>query len=99
MVGHNTLLHRAIYETFKDVVLTRDVVINHKDHNRKNNNIDNLEQITQKLNSDDRADRDFITELPDNVIELPDNFAQRFYYLPTTKEVVRTQSDAEKIVN
>lgn len=49
--------------------------MNHKDHDRKNNNIDNLELITPQLNSDDRADREFITELPDNVIELPDNFA------------------------
>lgn len=32
-----------MYETFKDVVLTKDVVVNHKDHDRKNNNIDNLE--------------------------------------------------------
>ena len=56
-------------------MLTKDVVINHKDHNRKNNNIDNLEQVTARLNSDDRVDSDFITELPDNAIELPDNFA------------------------
>lgn len=75
MVGHNTLLHRAIYETFKDTVLTKELVVNHKDHDRKNNNIDNLELITPQLNSDDRADRTFITELPDNAIELPDNFA------------------------
>lgn len=44
--GRSVLLHRAIYETFNDIELNDNMVINHKDHNRDNNNINNLEAIS-----------------------------------------------------
>ena len=30
-------------------------------------------------------DDEYILNLPDNAIELPDNFAYKIYYLPSTK--------------
>lgn len=73
-----------MYETFKDVQLSNDVVINHIDHNKLNNNINNLEIVTQHLNADDRIDREYINELPDDAIDLKRNYPHKYYYLPTT---------------
>lgn len=73
-----------MYETFNDVLLDKNIVVNHKDHNKRNNNIDNLEAITQYLNADDRIDREYINELPDDAIDLKRNYPHKYYYLPTT---------------
>ena len=59
-----------MYETFNDVILDSNMVINHKDHNKRNNNINNLEAVTQYLNADDRKDREYVEELPDNAVDL-----------------------------
>lgn len=73
-----------MYETFNDVLLDKNIVVNHKDHNKRNNNINNLEAITQYLNADDRIDREYINELPDDAIDLKRNYPHKYYYLPTT---------------
>lgn len=78
------LYHRAVYETFKDVQLPSNVVINHIDHNKLNNNINNLEIVTQNMNADDRVDREYIDDLPDDAIDLKRNYIHKFYYLPST---------------
>lgn len=45
--GENSLpMDIVVYETFKDVQLSSNIVINHIDHNKLNNNIDNLETVT-----------------------------------------------------
>lgn len=81
----NTLYHKAMYETFNDVILDSNMVINHKDHNKRNNNINNLEAVTQYLNADDRKDREYVEELPDNAVDLQrTEYTHKFYYLPST---------------
>ena len=59
-----------MYETFNDVLLDKNIVVNHKDHNKRNNNINNLEAVTQYLNADDRKDREYVEELPDDAVDL-----------------------------
>lgn len=45
------LAHRLVYSIFNNVELTRNQVINHKDGNKLNNHIDNLEITTASQNS------------------------------------------------
>lgn len=42
------LLHRVIMENYIGRLLTPDEVVHHKDHNKKNNDISNLELLTVK---------------------------------------------------
>ena len=70
-------MHRAIYETFNDVVLTKDVVINHKDHNRKNNNIKSKTEGNRSVTYTDSTRAFTITE---DVAELlPAPYIRMFY--------------------
>ena len=46
---HNFLAHRLVYQLFGDE-LKEGLVINHKDGNKQNNNIANLEQVTNTKN-------------------------------------------------
>lgn len=47
--GNNgKLLHRLIYENFWDVTLPKEIVIHHKDENKLNNCINNLEAMTRE---------------------------------------------------
>lgn len=59
-----------MYETFNNVLLDSNMVINHKDHDKTNNNINNLEAVTQYLNADDRKDREYVEELPADAVDL-----------------------------
>lgn len=43
-------IHRLVLENFKPVENMENLQVNHKDENRKNNNLDNLEWMTQKEN-------------------------------------------------
>lgn len=41
--GHYVLMHRVVMENYLGRMLTENEVVHHKDHNKKNNSIDNLE--------------------------------------------------------
>jgi len=43
-------VHRMVLETFCPIENSKDLVVNHKDGNRLNNSLDNLEWCTQKEN-------------------------------------------------
>lgn len=44
--NHYVLMHRAIMENYLGRILEDNEVVHHKDHNKKNNSIDNLELLT-----------------------------------------------------
>ena len=62
------LLHRVIMENYIGRLLTSDEVVHHKDHNKKNNDISNLELLTVKehydLHSRERRHKYFILKCP-----------------------------------
>jgi len=44
-------VHRVVYESFNPQIdLSKETIINHKDENKLNNNLENLEVVTQKQN-------------------------------------------------
>jgi len=45
------LAHRLVYETFKNKIIDKDNVIDHIDRNRKNNNINNLREVSRSVNN------------------------------------------------
>lgn len=45
--NHYVLMHRIIMENYLGRLLTEKEVVHHKDHNKKNNSIDNLELINR----------------------------------------------------
>ena len=47
--SYRKLVHRVVYETFVGIV-PKGFEINHKDHNKLNNNLSNLELVTSKEN-------------------------------------------------
>lgn len=48
---HRLKIHRIVWCAYGDTKLSEYLVINHKDGNPSNNNIDNLEQVTQAQNN------------------------------------------------
>lgn len=49
-VGHMQMVHRLIYSAFNPEIEINGLVINHINHNRKDNRLSNLEAITQRDN-------------------------------------------------
>jgi hypothetical protein len=46
------MIHKLVYENFNDIILTgKHIIIDHIDNNKNNNNLDNLQLITQRENS------------------------------------------------
>lgn len=49
--NHYVLLHRVIMENYIGRILTDNEIVHHKDHNKKNNDIDNLELMNKNTHS------------------------------------------------
>lgn len=49
--GKTLLAHRLVYECVNNCTLKSDEIINHIDHNKLNNNMSNLECVSQKENT------------------------------------------------
>ena len=49
--GKTTQVHRIVYSTFMNDYELKDYIINHKDGNKLNNNLNNLEKITYQENN------------------------------------------------
>ena len=69
-VGRNQLLHRLKYETFIGPI-PEGMTINHRDCNTYNNDLNNLEVVSQHENNNKRRNHETVNELPTEAIELP----------------------------
>ena len=68
--GRPRYIHRLVYETFVGPI-PDGLQINHIDHNTHNNNLDNLELVSQRENNNKKAIHETIEELPPEAVELP----------------------------
>ena len=76
-----SFVHRLVMLTFKPIEGGRDLIVNHKDLDKKNNHIDNLEWATHYENSEHyqrHSMRSRITEeIKDKIMALPSGFSRR----------------------
>lgn len=75
-----SFVHRLVMLTFKPIDGCQDLVVNHKDLNKKNNNIENLEWASHYENSENyqrHSMRARITEeIKDKIMSLPSGFSR-----------------------
>lgn len=62
--GKTVYIHRMVYQSFSDNNL-KDLTINHKDGNKRNNHIDNLELVTREENTRLAQEKCFVVSSPD----------------------------------
>lgn len=60
-----TPVHRMVMKTWCPTVDMSNLTVDHLDHNKRNNNIDNLEWVTKEVNLS-RAKNDFLKDNPTN---------------------------------
>ena len=69
--GRLQYVHRLMWETFRGLIpANKD--INHINHNRSDNRLDNLELISHRENCNKQRRHEILHELPDGAIELDD---------------------------
>ena len=72
------LVHRLVAATFLENLLNSKITVNHKDGNRTNNNINNLEWVTRKDNIVDGFINDLYPQKSVTIINLDNNGAATF---------------------
>lgn len=71
--SHTLYVHRLVLETFNPIQDETMKEVNHKDFDKTNNSIDNLEWVTHQLNMSygyDKTKRKLIKEISDAVIQI-----------------------------
>lgn len=59
--GKYKSIHRLVMLTWRPIPNAEDLTVDHLDHNKRNNSLDNLEWVSEKENLQ-RASRDYISE-------------------------------------
>lgn len=59
MVYKNKFVHRIVMDTFKPIKTKQNMTVDHLDHNKRNNCLDNLEWVTREENQE-RAEQDIV---------------------------------------
>ena len=83
----NYMVHRFIYECRHNKILNKNTEIDHIDRNPKNNNINNLREVSRLTNVLNRYYNKEVNQLPDDVIKVLEyNFHEfeNLWFSPST---------------
>lgn len=95
--GKRYSLNRLMAVTFLDIKYDDDCIVDHYDHNRHNNDIDNLRISTKSINNSNTKNAKLINPNPTNLISL-NHIVNNFYYDKSTKQfLVKLYDDLYKI--
>lgn len=96
--GKRYSLNRLMAVTFLDIKYDDDCIVDHYDHNRHNNDIDNLRISTKSINNSNTKNANLINPNPTNLISL-NHIVSNFYYDKSTKQfMVKLYDDLYKIL-
>lgn len=74
-VRHRKMVHRVVWEAFNGTI-PKGVIINHKDEDKANNNLDNLELCNIQYNLEYSLSRYYIITYPDGKEEVVFNLTK-----------------------
>ena len=91
-------LNRLMAVTFMDINYDDDCIVDHYDHNRHNNDIDNLRISTNSINSSNTKNANLTNPNPTNLIHLK-RFNKELFYDKSTKQfMLKLYDDLYKII-
>lgn len=73
-------IHRLVMETWHPISNSEEMTVDHLDHNKRNNDIRNLEWVTEKENRE-RATRDQLIEKEITLIKAKELAQHKIYYI------------------
>ena len=73
-------IHRLVMETWRPISNSEEMTVDHLDHNKRNNDIRNLEWVTEKENRE-RATRDQLIEKEITLIKAKELAQHKIYYI------------------
>lgn len=73
-------IHRLVMETWRPIPNPEEMTVDHLDHNKRNNDIRNLEWVTEKENRE-RATRDQLIEKEITLIKAKELAQHKIYYI------------------
>lgn len=73
-------IHRLVMETWRPISNFEEMTVDHLDHNKRNNDIRNLEWVTEKENHE-RATRDRLIEKEITLIKAKELAQHKIYYI------------------
>ena len=79
--------HRFIYECHYNEIIGKDFEIDHRDHIKTNNSIDNLRKVSRTTNNLNRFNNEEVNELPEDkidVIKYNDHYFENIWFSPST---------------
>lgn len=95
--GKRYSFNRLMAVTFMDINYDDDCIVDHFDHNRHNNDIDNLRISTISINNSNTKNANLINPNTANLISL-NHIVNNFYYDKSTKQfLVKLYDDLYKI--
>lgn len=96
--GKRYSLNRLMAVTFFDINYDDNCIIDHLDHNRHNNDIDNLRISNKSINNSNTSKANLINPNPANLVSL-NHIENNFYYDKSTKQfLIKLYDDLYKIL-
>ena len=89
-------VHRMVMETFSPCANSDDLIVNHKDGNKLNNNLDNLEWCTTKENAEHARD---ILKISYNTENAHEARKIKINVLNENKEIIQTFNSINECAN